>query len=493
MKRVICVGSGLASINFVNNLPEHVELIWVLGKGSRHTNSYLAKGGIAISSLPEDLEEHIADTLVAGAGLCNKKIVKEVLGNSGEILNKLKKEGVLFDEVPGKEGGHSRARIQHVSDQTGKFLVDQFWQQALKRNNTQLMFDWIITDLIVEDDVCDGVIVSNLLSGEQLGLYADAVILATGGAGNLYQYHTNSPEVNGEGYAIAKRAGAKMADMEFIQFHPTKLYAERGRENVLVTEAFRGAGAKLIGENGKEFMNSIHAMGSLAPRDVVSLGIYKQMLHDDSPYVWLDYSNLDEVKFKEDFPYLYGVIFHKSYKAEKRIPVTPAAHYLCGGVDVDANSRASVLGLYAIGEIARTGLHGANRLASNSLLELFYFSQKLAQNISNELVGGWCEVERLPKLDVNCSFDLKPYMAELKLIMWEHFGIIRTPGQMFNGLTKLNKMHYDLVQTDEASLPYKRFINSLETAILIATSAIEQKESIGCHQLKQVKFELTTA
>jgi L-aspartate oxidase len=226
---------------------------------------------------------------------------------------------------------------------------------------------------------------------------------------------------------------------------------------------------------------------------VVSLGIYKQMLHDDSPYVWLDFSNMEEKTFKEDFPYLYGVIFHKAYKAEKRIPVTPAAHYLCGGIDVDANSRASVLGLYAIGEIARTGLHGANRLASNSLLELFYFSQKLAHNISNELVGGRCEVERLPKVNVTCSFDLKPYMADLKLIMWEHYGIIRTQGQMFNGLTKLNKMHYDLVQTDDTSLPIKRFLNSVETAILIATSAIEQKKSIGCHQLKQVKFELTTA
>lgn len=493
MKRVICVGSGLASINFVNNLPEHVELIWVLGKGSRYTNSYLAKGGIAISGLPNDLEEHIADTLNAGAGLCNKQIVKEVLGQSGEVFNKLKKEGVLFDETPGKEGGHSRARIQHVSDQTGKFLVEQFWQQALKRNNTQLMFDWVISDLILEEDVCVGTLACNMLTGEHLGLYADAVVLATGGAGNLYQYHTNSQEVNGEGYSIAHRAGAKMRDMEFVQFHPTKLYSEKGRENVLVTEAFRGAGAKLIGENGKEFMNAIHPMASLAPRDIVSLGIYKQMIHDDSPYVWLDYSAMDEKTFKEDFPYLYGVIFHKAYKDEKRIPVTPAAHYLCGGVEVDSFGRSSVMGLYAIGEIARTGLHGANRLASNSLLELFYFSEKLAHHITKDLVGGRCEVERLPKLELTCSFDLKPFMADLKQIMWEHFGIIRTPGQMFNGLTKLNRMHFELQETQDDSIAFRRFMNSLETAILIATSAIEQKESIGCHQLKQVKFELTTA
>lgn len=490
MESVIVIGSGLAAIHFVNCLPENIEISWVLGKGNNQSNSYLAKGGIAISTLNKDLKEHIQDSIVAGCGICNENIVREVVEGSKDVFSRLKREGILFDEEPSKEGGHSRSRIQHVSDQTGKFLVEQLWQQILKKRNTRLLFNWVLADLVIEGNACVGTDICNLKTGSQRRIFADGIVLATSGCGNLFQYHTNSNEANGEGYAIASRAGAKLRDMEFMQFHPTKLYSENLNENILITEAFRGAGAKLVGQHEKDFMLQYYKMGSLAPRDIVALGIYKQMIHDGSPYVWLDFSEVNEDDFRNKFPYLFEIISHKSYLKDQKIPVTPAAHYQCGGVEVDAHCRTNIARLFAVGEVARTGLHGANRLASNSLLELLYFSEKLANTISQMPTLVERDTILLPNLKLGNSIEIADLMKELKYLMWDCFGIVRTQKQMTNGLIKLNRMHQNLLQIDTETLAHKRFKNALETAIIIAISALNRNESIGCHQLQQLVFQL---
>lgn len=483
-QRIICVGAGLAAINFVRNLPKEIELIWVLNEGYQKSNSYLAKGGVAVS-FPGDVEAHIEDTLLAGASVCDEQVVREVIGASELVFSSLKKSGILFDMEALKEGGHSQARIQHVSDQTGKFLIEHLWQEVLKRRNTRLLFNYFACDIIHKKNAFKGLVLSHLIKGEQMAVYGSALVLATGGVGNLFSKNTNATTVNGSALGMAIRAGLQTKNLEFVQFHPTKLFSPDNRSQVLVTEAFRGAGAVLVNESGYAFMDDIHPLGSLAPRDIVALGMYNQMKKHGVSHVYLDYSALSNDEFKAKFPYLYQQSSRSSWYKDKHMPVAPAAHYLCGGLQVCADCKTSMKDVYAIGEAACTGLHGANRLASNSLLELFYFSEKLAKNISLDMPTTAEKDAILECLAPLSQIDLATYEKQMQTIMWQSFGIVRTASGMHAGLSQLQELEFQLSKLAEASIPYRSLLHSLQAAICMAKSAYLRKQSLGCHVVEQ--------
>lgn len=483
MKRVVCIGGGLAAIYFSLLLSEEVELYLILGEGPEESNSYLAKGGIAVSLDIEDQAAHIADTLVAGAGLCNPQIVKEVIENSSRLLQDLKARGLYFDPNLSKEGGHAIARIQHISDQTGKFLLEKLWADLKKRKNTHFLYHTVATQLIIEKGICKGLTIANYLEGTCKNIFADSVVLASGGCGNLYAQHTNGIGANGEGAGMAKRAGIALQDMAFIQFHPTKMFLENKSENILVTEAFRGAGAILRDNNGYEFMKDLHPLASLAPRDIVSLGMFLKMEETQAKHVYLDFSKVDTQHFMRSFPFLFDAVKRGGFLSHEKIPVTPAAHYQCGGVDVDGNSATAIPGLFAIGEVARTGLHGANRLASNSLLELFHFAAKLASSEIIQTNNYGAGEDDLKPLIVEIPSELLQMENAIKELMWHSFGICRNAGQMEKALGELEVFHATIEYFEATYLFAKRLGNRIETAKAIANAAIQRKESIGCHQL----------
>ncbi len=483
MKRVVCIGGGLAAIYFSLVLSEEIELYLILGEGPEDSNSYLAKGGIAVSLDIADQSAHIKDTLVAGAGLCDPQIVKEVIENSSSILQDLKARGLYFDSNPSKEGGHSIARIQHISDQTGKFLVEKLWADLKKRKNTHFLYHTVATQLIIEKGICKGLTIANYLEGTCKNIFADNVVLASGGCGNLYAQHTNGIGANGEGAGMAMRAGLLLQDMAFIQFHPTKMYLEGKLENILVTEAFRGAGAVLRDNKGDDFMKDLHPLSSLAPRDIVSLGMFLNMEESKEKHVWLDFSKVDTQHFMLSFPYLFDAVKRAGFLSQEKIPVTPAAHYQCGGVLVDSNSASSIPGLFAIGEVARTGLHGANRLASNSLLELFHFAAKLASSEIIQTNNYGAGEDELISLKIQKPLELLPIENNLKELMWHSFGICRNLAHMEIAKGELDSF-LPIIKNFEADYLFaKRLRNRIETAKAIAIAAIERTESLGCHQL----------
>ncbi len=483
MKRVVCIGGGLAAIYFSLVLSEEIELYLILGEGPEDSNSYLAKGGIAVSLDIADQSAHIKDTLIAGAGLCDPQIVKEVIENSSTILQDLKARGLYFDSNPSKEGGHSIARIQHISDQTGKFLVEKLWADLKKRKNTHFLFHTVATQFIIEKGICKGLTIANFLEGTCKNIFADNVVLASGGCGNLYAQHTNGIGANGEGAGMAMRAGLLLQDMAFIQFHPTKMYLEGKLENILVTEAFRGAGAVLRDKDNNEFMKALHPLGSLAPRDIVSLGMFLKMEETQEKHVWLDFSQVDTQHFMRSFPYLFDAVKRAGFLSQEKIPVTPAAHYQCGGVAVDSNSATLIPGLFALGEVARTGLHGANRLASNSLLELFHFAAKLANSEIIHANRYGAGEDDLKPLSIETPAALQSIESSLKELMWHSFGICRSRANMETAKDQLQKQMHLLEAYEAQYLIAKRLRNRIETATAIANSALARKESLGCHQL----------
>jgi L-aspartate oxidase len=482
MKRVAVIGSGLAAISFILQLPEEIQVIWIAGEGPGLSNSYLAKGGIAVSHSIDDKYSHLTDTKLAGAFLGNDAIMKEVTFGSEEVFHWIEQQGIHFDKNPSREGGHSQNRIEHLSDQTGKFLVAHLWEKLRVERKVILLENHFALELLVQKGKSIGVKVGDAAHEKEMDIYASATVLATGGSGNLFERNTNAVGANGEGIGMAFEAGAELEQMEFVQFHPTRLYDPAGRRNILVTEAFRGAGAFLCNTKGEDFMKTIHPLGSLAPRDVVSLGMYHQMDKDNVPFLQLNFSAVKEEVFQRDFPYLYNEVKNEPYFKLGWIPVTPAAHYQCGGIKVNASSETQLTGLFAIGEVACTGLHGANRLASNSLLELFYFGSKLANYLPNTLQKSG-ELWRSEPKPLPTTFpQLSIYIKEVNGLMWHHFGILRTQEKMKLGLNRLKELKQDILSTPHMSIEKKRLLNRMTCAIQIAQSALLRIQSLGCHQ-----------
>lgn len=484
-------------------------------------NSRYAQGGI-VGVLPENKADsislHIADTIKAGCGLCDFNVVKFISENSNRAIKDLIKYGVEFDRNDKKqlnftlEGAHSVRRILHVGgDATGygieKALVNKVKNDPAIASNITIYEQTLAIDLLVDSkNNCRGVISFNDLTKEYETVYAPITILATGGTGQVYKYTTNPSVTTGDGLALGIRANAKIKDMEFIQFHPTALSLENNDSRFLISESVRGEGAKLVNQKGEYFMEN-HPQKDLAPRDVVAREIYSQLSKGNK--VFLDATFIDIDKFKTRFPNIYKSCMDNNIDVTKDfIPVSPAAHYCMGGIKTEINGKTSVNNLYAIGEVACTSLHGANRLASNSLLECVVSAFELVNTINKQTLTPSNIIDESvlttikkysPENDMDdMDFDCKKLSSELRDLMWNKVGIVRTEASLLDALSELNKIEQQEIFKDKCnSIEEYELRNMLYVAKCIINSALKRKESIGAHyradsETKDIKHDMHT-
>ena len=522
---VIIVGSGIAGLYAAIKLSETMHLpdgILLLTKSQlAECNSRYAQGGI-VGVLPENKADsislHIADTIKAGCGLCDFNVVKFISENSNSAIKDLMKYGVEFDRNDKKqlnftlEGAHSVRRILHVGgDATGygieKALVNKVKNDPAIASNITIYEQTRAIDLLVDSkNNCRGVISFNDLTKEYETVYAPITILATGGTGQVYKYTTNPSVTTGDGLALGIRANAKIKDMEFIQFHPTALSLENNDSRFLISESVRGEGAKLVNQKGEYFMEN-HPQKDLAPRDVVAREIYSQLSKGNK--VFLDATFIDIDKFKTRFPNIYKSCMDNNIDVTKDfIPVSPAAHYCMGGIKTEINGKTSVNNLYAIGEVACTSLHGANRLASNSLLECVVCAFELVNTINKQTLTPSNIIDESvlttikkysPENDMDdTDFDCKKLSSELRDLMWNKVGIVRTEASLLDALSELNKIEQQEIFKDKCnSIEEYELRNMLYVAKCIINSALKRKESIGAHyradsETKDIKHDMHT-
>ena len=490
---VLVVGGGIAGFRAALGVPERYRVLLVTKQDDKESNSQYAQGGIAGVLDPSDrFDNHIADTLAAGKGLCDPDVVAMVVREAPARISELIDWGVDFDQenghvALGREGGHSHARIAHaLGDSTGREIMRAIIERARARKNIRLWQNSFTLDLLTHEGRCRGVLVWDRRRGLSL-VWARAVVLATGGAGQLYRETTNPRIATADGHAMAFRAGAVLRDMEFMQFHPTVLYLA-GSTRHLLTEALRGEGARLIDRNGERFMPGYHPMAELAPRDDVALAITAQMTKTRQPCVYLDLSHLDGDFIRARFPGIARVLREFDLDiARDPIPVCPGAHYMIGGVVVDQSGRSSVPGLWAAGEVSSTGLHGANRLASNSLLEGLVYGSRVAEDLVAELdrAGPYAlQVPpiKAPSLDPGQDrIDLDDLRKSLRALMWRAVGITRDRAGLDDALAQVDRWGRYLLPLEFADPAGWTMQNMLLVARLMIASALAREESRGVH------------
>jgi L-aspartate oxidase len=504
---VLIIGSGAAGLSLALRLADHCH-VTVLSKGPLNEGStFYAQGGIAaVFDETDSIASHVDDTLVAGAGLCDKEAVEFIASNARHCVQWLIDQGVLFDTETNasseeryhltREGGHSHRRILHAADATGKEVETTLVGKARAHANICVKERYNAVDLITSSKLglpgtqrVVGAYVWNRDKEHVETLRAKAVVLATGGAAKVYQYTTNPDISSGDGVAMAWRAGCRVANLEFNQFHPTCLYHPQAR-NFLLTEALRGEGALLKRPDGTRFMPDFDARGELAPRDVVARAIDHEMKRLGADCMYLDISHRPPEFIKHHFPMIDEKLQTLGIDLTKQpIPIVPAAHYTCGGVMVDQHGRTDLDGLYAIGEVSYTGLHGANRLASNSLLECVVYGWSAAEDIIKRLphaklaknIPQWDE-SRVDNSDEQVV--IQHNWHELRLFMWDYVGIVRTTKRLERALRRIMTLQQEI---DEYYANFRISNNLLElrnlvlVAELIVRSALERKESRGLH------------
>jgi L-aspartate oxidase len=490
---VLIVGGGLAGLRAALGVPEPYRVLVVTKDEVRESNSAYAQGGIAGVLDPEDrFDDHIADTLAAGKGLCDTEVVASVVREAPARIAELIEWGTHFDEVDGsvaltREGGHSHARIVHaLGDATGREVMRAVIFQARARRNVRIWQNSFTIDLLTHDGRCRGALVWDRRRGPTL-IWARAVVLATGGAGQLYRESTNPPIATGDGHALAYRAGAELRDMEFMQFHPTVLYIA-GSSRHLLTEALRGEGAYLRDRDGHRFMPEYHPLAELAPRDDVSRAITAQMARTQHSCVYLDLSHLDASYVRRRFPGIDQLCRGFDLDiTQDPIPVRPGAHYMIGGVTVDLHGRTSVPGLWGAGEVTSSGLHGANRLASNSLLEGLVYGARCAEDIVDRLRSSGPHPLEVPPItgtappDGREPLDLADIRNSLRALMWRSVGITRDARGLSEAADQVDFWcGYCLGQVfdDPAGWTLQ---NMLVVARLMIAAALEREESRGVH------------
>ncbi|MDU6388869.1 MULTISPECIES: L-aspartate oxidase [unclassified Pantoea] len=504
---VLIIGSGAAGLSLALRLAAHYEVL-VLSKAQVSEGStFYAQGGIAaVFDESDSIESHVEDTLIAGAGLCEREAVSFVASNARHCVQWLIDNGVAFDRDPQaagdmpyhltREGGHSHRRILHSADATGRAVETTLVSQALSHPRIHILERSNAVDLILSDKLglpgprrAVGAWIWNRNRERVETCSARAVVLATGGAAKVYQYTTNPDVASGDGIAMAWRAGCRVANLEFNQFHPTSLFHPDAR-SFLLTEALRGEGAWLLRPDGSRFMPDFDARAELAPRDIVARAIDHEMKRLGVDCVYLDISHQPPEFIRAHFPTIYEKLLTFGFDLTRdRIPIVPAAHYTCGGVMVDARGRTDVDGIYAIGEVSYTGLHGANRMASNSLLECLVYGwsaaedliQTLPQKAAPDSLPAWDE-SRVDDADERVV--IQHNWHELRLFMWDYMGIVRTTRRLERALRRINLLQQEI---DEYYAHFRLSSDLLElrnltqVAELMVRCALARKESRGLH------------
>jgi L-aspartate oxidase len=502
---VLIIGSGGAGLSLALKLADHAINVAVLSKFALTAGStFYAQGGIsAVFDEGDSIESHINDTLDAGAGLCNPDIVRLTVTHGKKSINWLRDQGVEFTEEESesgeiklhlnREGGHSHRRIVHTADATGKAVSLSLIERAQEHANIELFEFHNVVELITRpDDTGKRVVGAYVLDSahqEVKTMNARVVVLATGGASKVYLYSTNPQSATGDGIALAWRAGCKVSNMEFMQFHPTCLYHPQG-QSFLISEAVRGEGGKLILPNGSPFMQKYDERAELAPRDIVARAIDHEIKKRGIDCVYLDISYKPEAFVLEHFPTIYETCLKFDIDITKQpIPVVPAAHYTCGGVLTDSYARTNIHNLYAIGEVASTGLHGANRMASNSLLECLVFADRASEDILQKL-DSIPPVPEIPDWDESKVTDSDEEVVvshnwdELRRFMWDYVGIVRSDKRLDRAMNRVELLQKEIAEYYghfRVTSDLLELRNLVIVAELIIRCAKQRKESRGLH------------
>ena len=475
---VIIIGAGVAGLYAAMNLPKEKKVLIINKRETFKCNTFYAQGGIALARDAEDIPMHIEDTLNAGSGLCNKEAVELLSAQSREAIDDLIIHGFEFDrDAEGnllytKEAAHSCERILHAGgDATGRYMH----HFLLAQNPHAMLSDARVVDLLIQENQCYGVTV--LDKRQSRNLYAKNVIIASGGVGSLYEYHTNAPCISADMQGLCVLKGIELERMEMLQFHPTVFVNSDNAQKMLLTEALRGEGACIEDENGKRFLFDYDERGELASRDIVSKSIYKYK-KKTGMQVYLSFDNFDEEYFEKRFPNICTNLRALGFDVpSQRVPISPAFHYAIGGIKSDLNARVpSVKNLYAIGEVASTGVHGANRLASNSLLEGMVFAKLAVADILKNMQPIALQEFAVGDEVMSLKED-KAKKNQLRRIMWENVSIVRTKSGLNDAFSAINA----LLNENIGKLLKFRLLTARE----IVKSALERSESIGVHTIQE--------
>lgn len=499
---VLVVGSGIAGLTLALKVAQYAEVLLVTKKDRVDSSTNYAQGGVAaVVSTEDSFDLHVGDTLVAGAGLCHRRAVQELAREGPDRVAELLDWGVRFSRESGgelslgREAGHSRRRIVHAADLTGSEIERALLAAVASSDRIQLLDDHFVWSLLtaLHSDTqrprCGGALLLNVRGDEYVEVRACAVALTTGGCGRLYEHTTNPAIATGDGMAIGYEAGAAVANLEFVQFHPTALYpvGAAGARAFLISEAVRGEGAVLRRPDGSELMEGVHRAGSLAPRDIVARAIHAEMKRTGATHALLDASSISSDRFQERFPTIFNACWEAGIEVpEQPIPVVPAAHYQCGGLLTDWDGRTSLPGLYAAGEVACTGVHGANRLASNSLLEAVVFSHRTALRLRVDLpaLGRPAYPAGAAMPEPQDGAGVPEIEQALRSLMWEHVGLVRSDEGLETARAELDRL---AVQPVGRSADPVQAMRARETefqllvSTLIVRSAQRRLESRGLH------------
>ncbi len=487
--RYAIIGSGIAGLWTALHLPQQDSIAVITKSTVRESSTQYAQGGIAVALPPSDSPElHEQDTLEAGAGLCDEPAVEILTQEGPQVVEELISYGAVFDREDGhlaygREAAHGIRRIVHAhGDATGEEVERTAYDAVREAPNITIYQETAAAELLVVDGECVGVEAVAVPSGEVMRFIADVTLVATGGAGSLYKYSSNPPVATADGIALAYRAGVALQDLEFIQFHPTAL-ADEGYPKFLISESVRGEGARLLNADGEQFMSRYHPLEELAPRDIVARAVYNEMTAADSDHVYLDFRPIGIDRMRQRFPGIIEELHKRGFNPEEEpVPSTPVAHYMMGGIATDLHGRTGVARLFACGECASYGVHGANRLASNSLLDGLVFGKRsaaaMAQTepfaVASEEQAAACKQNHIPAAPA----DLKPQIQQL---MWKQVGIIRDGDGLGRAQAQLAEWADQISASTRPTLPEIEAANMCQVGMLMAAAALHRTESRGAH------------